>query len=261
EEAIFNAYLGFMHWGDFSRIMGVIVKQFGLKWSSVGLELGVSDWDAQDSVEHSRCDIGSAEPQISSIENHVDESNSPKLARRPDRRRIGDIVLTHSFPDALHFLKYNPQKWIDGFLDEKDLFEYLVSSPVFSSDWMMSWVQSFKPNEKVRPAVSLFKEFLIERYGQASNKNSTSNLTRSEKEAYKMEALRHFGKLNEYNEIIAAFIKKSALDEQMRATFNGELIMEAQVESSDEDAWKREMAGMAKDEVVKIILKVWDEVK
>ncbi|KAJ3376831.1 hypothetical protein HDU80_003724, partial [Chytriomyces hyalinus] len=52
EEAVFNAYLGFMDWGDFSRIMGVIVKQFGLKWSSVGLELVVSDWDAQDSVEH-----------------------------------------------------------------------------------------------------------------------------------------------------------------------------------------------------------------
>ncbi|KAJ3395499.1 hypothetical protein HDU80_010307, partial [Chytriomyces hyalinus] len=180
-------------------------------------------------------------------------------------------------------------KWIDGFLDEKDMFEYLVSSPTFSSDWMLGWVHSFKPNEKVRPTVSLFKEFLIERYGQSSNnsKNSTSSsLTRSEQDAYKMDALRYFGKLHEYNDILAAFIKKSALDEQMRASFNGELVMEltgldqkrdgkkigliksrvraliqAQFENCDEDAWKREMAGMAKDDMIKIILKVWDEVK
>ncbi|KAI8818868.1 hypothetical protein BJ741DRAFT_715975, partial [Chytriomyces cf. hyalinus JEL632] len=111
------------------------------------------------------------------------------------------------------------------------------------------------------------------------NKNSSSSLTRSEQDAYKMDALRHFGKLNEYNDILAAFIKKSALDEQMRASFNGELVMEltgldqkrdgkkigliksrvraliqAQFENCDEDAWKREMAGMAKDDMIKIIL-------
>ncbi|KAJ3249327.1 hypothetical protein HDU77_007775 [Chytriomyces hyalinus] len=283
EEAVFNAYLGFMDWGDFSRIMGVIVKQFGLKWSSVGLELAVSDWDAQDSVEHSSGDIAATEPQKPFIQNNLDESNQPTLAKRPNPRHIGDIVLTHSFPDALYYFKYNPQKWIDGFLDEKDMFEYLVSSPTFSSDWMLGWAHSFKPNEKVRPAVSLFKEFLIERYGHSSN---NSKLTRSEQDAYKMDALRHFGKLNEYNDILAAFIKKSALDEQMRASFNGELVMEltgldqkhdgkkigliksrvraliqAQFENSDGDAWKREMAGMAKDDMIKIILKVWDEVK
>ncbi|KAJ3235130.1 hypothetical protein HDU81_000797 [Chytriomyces hyalinus] len=269
EGAVFNAYLGCMHWGDFSHIMGVIVKQFGLKWTAFGLELVVSDQDAHDSV-----------PALP-LQSHESDTQNPTTQNTP--QRIGDILLTRSFANALEFLKYNPQKWQEGFVSEVDMFEYLVSSPLFSREWMLPWVYATKPVEKMTPAVAHFKQFLLQQKSEEGQCTFGSNPI--QKHAFKMAALHHFGKTDKYQAVVTAYLRKSAMDGLMRAVFSGKLVVrvtgldpkhdggkigqikshvrgliESKKLSSDVGDWRRDIAGITEKDMEKLVRTVWDEI-
>ncbi|KAJ3248173.1 hypothetical protein HDU78_001573 [Chytriomyces hyalinus] len=284
EEAIFNAYLGCMHWGGFSHIMGVIVKQFGLKWTSRGLELVVSDQDANDSIP--------ALPRLVNTESHKsdddtrDDGASKQNNPQQQQQRIGEILLTRSFPDALEFLKYNPQKWQDGFLSEMDMFEYLVSSPLFSREWMLPWVNAMKPVEKMTPTtVSLFKQFLMEQHKSEAGECDYFGSNPIQKHAFKMAALHHFGKMEKYHDMVTAFLQKSAMDELMRAVFSGKLVVrvtgldpkydggkigqiksrvrgliESRRLSSEAADWRRDIARITQKDMEQLVRTVWDDI-
>ncbi|KAJ3409044.1 hypothetical protein HDU80_003338 [Chytriomyces hyalinus] len=282
DEAIFNAYLGCMHWGGFSHIMGVIVKQFGLKWTSRGLELVVSDQDANDSIP--------ALPRLVSKESHKsDDDNTHDGARKQNnpqqQQRIGEILLTRSFPDALEFLKYNPQKWQDGFLSEVDMFEYLVSSPLFSRERMLPWVNEMKPVEKMTPiTVRNFKQFLIQQHESDPGECDLGS-NPIQKHAFKMTALHHFGKMEKYHDMVIAFLQKSAMDKLMRGVFSGKLVVrvtgldpkydggkigqiksrvrgliESRRLSSEAADWRRDIARITQKDMEQLVRTVWDDI-
>ncbi|KAI8613695.1 hypothetical protein BC830DRAFT_1082482 [Chytriomyces sp. MP71] len=215
----FNAYIGFMDFGDFSRILGMLLTPRGLRWTSSGLLLDVRA------------------PET------ISEGNSEQKQRQQhqhDTRRIASLPLTQSIPDALLFLRYDPAPWIDGFIDETHMFDFLVrGSPWFDRDAFARVVQGKAFD---RPVMRMFLEYLAVEGGstcqgggvggddikEASkvlmvNQDGLGN-SAVEEPSLRELALHHFLKQDEYHRILAEYARQREFDERIKSQFNGELI-------------------------------------
>ncbi|KAJ3092803.1 hypothetical protein HK100_006841 [Physocladia obscura] len=290
---IFEAYCGFMDYGDFSRIIGIVAGIKGVKYSHRGLSV--------------------VPPTFFS-----------------NKKTPPSLVLTHSVPDALAFLLTNcededelqrvREKWREGFSGEDDMFEFLAGRKaimdarrvlqrfVFDDEGSVDGgdggiVRRKKPN--TRPGFERFVAFLCGsvaggigsgRGGNIPNKDgstenaipkeTTSSFAKIKKncddsDSYlAMSAIRHFQKLDAYETAIRVFQRRVELDDTVKQVFSGDVIMrvigvaagrevgevkrrvvEALVGDDGDGRWKENVASMDGGEVEELIRRCWKDFK
>ncbi|KAJ3018025.1 UNVERIFIED_CONTAM: hypothetical protein HDU68_011365 [Siphonaria sp. JEL0065] len=255
-QEVFDAHVGFMDWGDLSRIIGVVAKRMGLIYSSLGL----------------------IAPVMSS-----DVTASPPVSKETPLK-IDQIVLTHSIPQALEYLKYPSQKWIDGFQNDLELFEFIVSSPFFSRLDVLSWLLKAKAGDKVRPGVVKFRDYLLELNGGVEPTDEQVSQERLDKYSAKVEAIVAFGKMSTFETILREYKEKCRVDAAMKIAFSGDVIMavigqtsgknvgivkervrklliQSTSSESDPDAWKKQVANMPKENIDALIQRIWSDIQ
>jgi len=120
QEEDFAAYCNFIRWGDFSMVAGRVARMFDLKYGIYGLE---------------------------------------KIIRDPEtNHEIANISVSKDPEKIMTFLGYDWNKWITGFKTEKQLAEFVFSSPLITRDFLESYEKNAK-HRKIDKDRDQYKRF------------------------------------------------------------------------------------------------------
>lgn len=122
------------------------------------------------------------------------------------------IFLTHVVEDIFKFLGLNYSVWKEGFVDEQQIFDFIISSKYFRRDYFIEQNRRYKHDLSTRPLIKNFYEYI-------KLKSSEENIKRID---LSDEALIFFKKINVRDMLKIEKNKKSIIYDK----FNGNLVME-----------------------------------
>ncbi|KAI9343147.1 hypothetical protein BDR26DRAFT_858628 [Obelidium mucronatum] len=278
DQLVLEASVGFMDWGDLNRVLGFVAKRRGLVYSDVGLVAPILTSDII---------LEEASPQlISTTTKTATTTPTAALAAKTASLKVGQIILTHSTTQVLEYLKYPSQKWIEGFQNNTDLFEFMVSSPYFSHHDILNTLLKPKAGDKQRPMVVEFRDYLLDLNGGVAPTQDQIDAGKLDKHHEKLKALSAFGKMGVFKTMAAEYLETVRIDSAMKKAFSGEVIMSvigheeegrniglvkaavrkllvAQLETGghESDEWKKKVATMPKEDIEELIRKVWNDIR
>ena len=203
-----NIYMNkfYFSYGDLGAIIGRMTKYYGWTFGSDGLWINVYP----DTVD-----------KFLNITNFTN-----KFIDKIDTTwNLGSVFLSDNPQKICDFLDLDYNKWIEGFLSNEEIFDWVKKSKYFSSNIYKSLNYVHRRRALLRP---FYQDFIISIFGEVEFS------TASESEIYsnlQLEALEYFQKFPELKILIDKYFKNLELKEK----FNGNLLLELKVVENKEE--------------------------
>lgn len=189
--------VSWMSWSDVGNIIGVVANALGLTFGPEGLAIIVL---------------------------------SPRHVTH-----LGRVILTQNFDDAISFLGYDYRRWEQGFANQKDAFEYLVSGTYFEP-WMFkreNLTRNSKERVAKRPMFRTFINYVQKTFSTDSEPDPEDDSLSSDevdpsseraesqhesmalRAAHRLRALEHFDKHTAYQ----LFVAKDTMHSDIKQRF------------------------------------------
>jgi hypothetical protein len=172
---------GYFAWNDCGNLIGRIAHKMGLKFGHDGLKLPV----------------------------------------RNGNELLGEIVLTTDFKEALDFLKFDYSRWLKGFDELEDMFEFIVNNPRFNPTTYLleNRNHTARMRDRKRPSYTKFLEYI--KNLDDSRRYYEWNTNKGD---YLAEIFTKFpNALNEWTQLLT----KCVLHNRTKTKYNGNVVMEA----------------------------------
>jgi hypothetical protein len=179
----------YFSYGDIGSIIGKIVNHYGLKFGHEGLWINL----------------------ISNTINKDEEINMTKIT--------GKIILTKNSQEICKYLGLNFEKWKNGFLSKKEIFDWIIESKYYKKETFHNLNYDHRKRLSLRPFYKEFLDYIKVNINEVSICNSKySELKINLQE----EAIIYFNKHNDVNKLV----EYNKLLETRRNKFNGLMLIE-----------------------------------
>jgi hypothetical protein len=184
-----NASQFYYSYSDIGAIIGRIVNYYGLKFGQEGIWVNL----------------------IANTLNTNEDINMTKI--------IGKINLTKNPQEICKYLGINFEKWNNGFLSKKEIFEWIIESKYYKKEIFYNLNYDHRRRLSLRP---FYKEFLDYINININEVNISNNKYSEMKINLQKEAIIYFNKTEDVNRLI----EHNKLLENRRNKFNGLMFVE-----------------------------------
>lgn len=175
----FESTYSFLCFNDIGNIIGRIFKKFNLKYGENGLLY---------------------------------------VFRRQNNHYAKDLIVSTDFEKIYTFLGLDYQKWLSGFENKEEMFDWIISSPYFSVQPYIEMSTRMEKRQKERPTIAYFLDYLEE-------KKITKSYSFQERDSYLPIINNFFPEAN-----LISCIKEEQEREQfvllLKEKYNGKLIIQ-----------------------------------
>ncbi|KAJ3486669.1 hypothetical protein NLI96_g4085 [Meripilus lineatus] len=181
DEADFHRVVFFHSYGDLGMILGLMARAVGLSLGPSGLKL--------------------AKPL----------STHPAIT----------FFLSSSFEEIMAFFGLSLETWKQGFGSQREIFDWVSTSPYFDAGRMVRSDANNGSRRKVREVRSMYRNFLVYADGIAS-KQSDGLARQAVDGAVEQTAINFFGKRELYEQLL----RVSSAKGRIKAVFSGKLVVQ-----------------------------------